>query len=122
MSTHAFIVLERRGTLWVLPRRVAEQRSGAPHSNNAHVPFVYVNDPDGTPQLSSDEVAKQRVESAIRWAANGIVDGGRRYLVIDVLSGEVIDTHRPPQPATQFRVGELEQDDLLPADAKRTED
>jgi hypothetical protein len=111
--THAYIVLERAGTTWVLPRRLSGQAGHAGVGHN-HVPFVLIDEPE-TAQLNLPpaEMERLRVEEAVRLAAGGIVEADRRYLVLNVRNGEVINTARPPQPPVQYRFNKPDGEDLL---------
>lgn len=115
--THAYIVLQRAGTTWVLPRRL-QRHPGAPVGDHNHVPFVYVEDPEpAQPNLPEAEIERLRVEQAIRWAANREPDAGERYLVLNVRNGEVVVTSRPPRPAVEFSF-----DNVVAADLSAPED
>jgi hypothetical protein len=111
--THAYIVLERAGTTWVLPRRLSGQAGHAGVGHN-HVPFVLVEDPESAqPNLPPAEMERLRVEEAVRLAAGGIVDANKCYLVLNVRNGEVVNTTRPPQPPVQYRFDKPGDEDLL---------
>lgn len=113
--THAYVVLERAGKTWVLPSRL-RRNPGAPPGDHNRVSFVYVDDPEdaeGAMAGATDaELETRRVQEAVRWACNGIVDPGRRFLVLSVRSGEIVTTSRPPVPPVEYEFGSPDLDDL----------
>lgn len=111
MSVHAFIVLERRGSKWVLPQHIAREQRGR---DMEHVPFVYVTDPkDSTPQLPADQMQEHRMREAIRYASNGLVAEGRRYLVFDLNGAMQFTTRRDPQPPVEITVEPWDLEDVV---------